>query len=91
MQIDLNADLGEGGAFDAELMTLTTSANVCCGLHAGDANTIWKTLELAKAAGVTAGAHPGFADREHFGRRELAVTPDDVFRLCMYQLGALGE
>ena len=91
MQIDLNADLGEGGAFDAELMTLVTSANVCCGLHAGDPGTIWTTLELAKAAGVTVGAHPGFADREHFGRRENAVTDEDVFRLCLYQLGALGE
>jgi 5-oxoprolinase (ATP-hydrolysing) subunit A len=90
MQIDLNADLGEGAAFDAELMPLVTSANVCCGLHAGDPNTIWKTLELAKAHNVAVGAHPGFADREHFGRREFTVTPSDVEALCREQLLTLG-
>ncbi|HJZ59478.1 MAG TPA: 5-oxoprolinase subunit PxpA [Gemmataceae bacterium] len=89
MEIDLNADLGEGAGFDAELMPLISSANVCCGLHAGDPGVIWTTLELAKKHGVAVGAHPGYADREHFGRRELAVTGDDVFRSCQYQLGAL--
>lgn len=89
--IDLNADLGEGAGFDAELMPLVTSANVCCGLHAGDPDTVWKTLELAKLHGVTVGAHPGYFDREHFGRRERDATPQDVFRLCVYQLAAIRE
>jgi UPF0271 protein len=89
MEIDLNADLGEGAGFDAELMPLITSANVCCGLHAGDPATVWATLELARAHGVAVGAHPGYADREHFGRRELPVNHNDVFRLCQYQLGGL--
>lgn len=87
MEIDLNADLGEGAGFDAELMPLITSANVCCGLHAGGPNEIARTLTLAKQFGVTVGAHPGYADREHFGRRELA--DQDIVALCVYQIGAL--
>ena len=72
MDIDLNCDLGEGCAFDAELMPLITSANVACGFHAGDPGTAATSLRLAKQHGVQVGAHPGFPDREHFGRRELA-------------------
>ncbi len=89
MQIDLNADLGEGAGFDAELMPLVTSANICCGLHAGDPAVISATLELAVRHGATIGAHPGYADREHFGRRDFAFRPDDVVALVAYQLGAL--
>ena len=68
MQIDLNCDLGEGCPHDAELMPLITSANVSCGFHAGDAHIARQTLSLAERHQVQAGAHPGFADREHFGR-----------------------
>jgi UPF0271 protein len=89
MQIDLNSDLGEGCAADAELMTLITSANVCCGFHAGDAATARAALSLAKQHGVQVGAHPGYADREHFGRRELDLGEQDLFDLCVYQIGAL--
>lgn len=89
VEIDLNADLGEGAGFDAELMPLITSANVCCGLHAGGPAEIARTLVLAKQYGVVIGAHPGYADREHFGRVEQALPSDDVFTLCRYQLGAL--
>jgi len=89
MEIDLNADLGEGAGFDAELMPLVTSANVCCGLHAGGPSEIAKTLALANKFGVAVGAHPGYADREHFGRRELALSNQDLVSLCIYQLGAL--
>ena len=67
MEIDLNADLGEGAGFDAELMPLVTSANVCCGLHAGGPSEIVKTLVLANQWGVAVGAHPGYADRERQG------------------------
>ncbi|MBP3958879.1 LamB/YcsF family protein [Gemmata sp. G18] len=89
MEIDLNADLGEGAGFDAELMPLITSANVCCGAHAGGPNEIASTLALAKQFGVTIGAHPGYADREHFGRRELDLTSGEIAHGCLYQLGAL--
>jgi UPF0271 protein len=89
VEIDLNADLGEGAGFDAELMPLVTSANVCCGLHAGGPTEIAKTLLLADRHGVTIGAHPGYADREHFGRRELNLGNRELVALCVYQLGAL--
>jgi UPF0271 protein len=89
MHIDLNADLGEGAAADTELLALVTSANVCGGLHAGTTNGIASTIRAAHERGVTVGAHPGFADPAHFGRAEQAVSPDDVFALIVYQLGAL--
>jgi UPF0271 protein len=89
MQIDLNADLGEGAGFDAELMPLITSANICCGLHAGGPGEIARTLALANKHGVAIGAHPGYADREHFGRRELKLDNRELISLCVYQLGAL--
>jgi UPF0271 protein len=90
MDIDLNADLGEGAGTDAELMPLVTSANVCCGLHAGGPGEIARTLVLAHRFGATIGAHPGYADREHFGRRELQLANQELLALCVYQLGALG-
>jgi UPF0271 protein len=89
MFIDLNADLGEGTGFDAELLPLVTSANVCCGLHAGGPAEIAHTLRLAHEYGVTVGAHPGYADRENFGRREQYLADPELLALCLYQLGAL--
>jgi len=89
MHIDLNADLGEGAGADLELLELVTSANVCGGLHAGTASGIAGTIATAQARGVVVGAHPGFADRANFGRTEQPVSPDDVFALVVYQLGAL--
>lgn len=89
MNIDLNADLGEGAGFDAELMPLITSANVCCGWHAGGPEAIAATLRLAKQYRVALGAHPGFADREHFGRKEFDLTPREIANCCLYQIGAL--
>src|SRR5436853_7880264 len=89
MIIDLNSDLGEGCGLDAELMPLVTSANICCGFHAGDAATAHAALKLAAKHGVQVGAHPGFPDREHFGRRVLSLTPDEIFELCLYHVGAL--
>lgn len=68
IRIDLNADLGEGCAFDAELLSVVTSCNIACGGHAGDAETMRTALTLAKEAGVNAGVHPSFPDRENFGR-----------------------
>jgi UPF0271 protein len=89
MEIDLNCDLGEGCPYDAELMPLITSANVACGFHAGDAGTARSTIEAAARHGVQVGAHPGFPDREHFGRRELERSPREIFDDCVYQIGAL--
>ena len=89
MDIDLNADLGEGAGFDAELMPLITSANVCCGLHAGGPLEIRATLELARQHRVVVGAHPGYHDRDGFGRRELALTGQQLLDLCIYQISAL--
>lgn len=89
MEIDLNSDLGEGCGADAELMPLLTSANVSCGFHAGDAATAHAALTLAARYGVRVGAHPGYADREHFGRREQSLSEDAIYELCLYQVGAL--
>jgi UPF0271 protein len=89
MEIDLNCDLGEGGACDAELMPLITSANIACGFHAGDPATAYAALTATARHGVQAGAHPAFPDREHFGRRELARPEPQVFEDCVYQIGAL--
>jgi UPF0271 protein len=89
MDIDLNCDLGEGCAHDAELLALITSANISCAAHAGDPSTAAATLALAAGHGVHAGAHPGFSDREHFGRRELARSAQEIYDDCVYQVGAL--
>jgi 5-oxoprolinase (ATP-hydrolysing) subunit A len=89
MDIDLNSDLGEGCGLDGEIMPLVTSANICCGMHAGDYATSFAALGLAGRDGVAVGAHPGYEDREHFGRRELELSEDQVFFLCLYQVGGL--
>jgi UPF0271 protein len=89
MRVDLNCDLGEGCGTDAELMGLITSANICCGFHAGDAGTADATVALAAGHGVRIGAHPGYADREHFGRRELILPPEQLRAEILYQVSAL--
>jgi UPF0271 protein len=77
-RVDLNADVGEGAGYDADLIPLVTSVNVACGGHAGDENVIAATVRLAAAHGVTVGAHPSFPDREGFGRREISLEPDEL-------------
>jgi UPF0271 protein len=89
MHVDLNADLGEGAPDDAELLSLVTSANIACGGHAGDARLMQATVRAALARGVAVGAHPSYADREHFGRRELQLDPDEVRAEVLCQVGAL--
>src|SRR5918911_109942 len=89
MDIDLNCDLGEGCPYDAELMPLITSANIACGFHAGDPSTAHTALAAALRHGVQAGAHPSFPDREHFGRRDMLRSEQQVFDDCVYQIGAL--
>ena len=92
-RIDLNCDLGEGAGHDAELMPLITSASIACGAHAGDEATMRETVALALEYGVAIGAHPGFADRGHFGRREIGLSPrqaGDLVRGQILRLRALG-
>lgn len=90
-RIDLNCDLGEGAGHDAELMTMITSANIACGGHAGDEDTMRETCLLAWQHGVALGAHPGFEDRDNFGRREMPVTPKQVADLVFSQTRILQE
>lgn len=90
MLIDLSADLGEGdAAIDQSLMPLISSANIACGLHAGNADSIAATIALAVQHGVAVGAHPGYDDREYFGRRRHELSVDSVRSLVLYQLGAI--
>jgi 5-oxoprolinase (ATP-hydrolysing) subunit A len=93
--VDLNCDLGESfGPWrmgdDGAMLSLVTSANVACGFHAGDPDTMFETAVLAKAKGVAIGAHPGFADLAGFGRRViLGDSLAQIERMVAYQIGAL--
>lgn len=92
--IDLNADLGEGfGPWamgdDGTMLTLVSSANVACGGHAGDTETMFRTLSTAAANGVAVGAHPGYVDRAGFGRRIIPMSLDEIGRMVVAQIGAL--
>ena len=92
--IDLNADLGESfGAYrigeDEALIRVISSANVACGVHAGDALTAWRTLQACVAAGVAVGAHVGHRDLYGFGRRELQISPEEAYAETLYQIGSL--
>lgn len=93
-QIDLNSDLGESfGPWrmgdDAAMLSVVTSANIACGGHASDPETMFETLCLARQSGVTIGAHPGYNDREGFGRRIIPMTPAEIGRMVAAQIGAL--
>jgi UPF0271 protein len=93
-RIDLNVDAGESyGAWrmsdDAALFAAVSSANLACGFHAGDPLTIRRSLRLALDAGVAVGAHPGLPDLSGFGRRPMALSPDEIYADTLYQLGAM--
>lgn len=91
MRIDLNADVGEECGQDAALMHCVTSANVACGLHAGNHAVMRETVRLAHTHGVSVGAHPGFDDREHFGRRDLQLPPQQITDLVVRQIDTLAD
>ncbi len=74
---------------DAAMLDVVTSANIACGGHAGDPEVMHATLRAAAARGVMVGAHPGFEDREGFGRRVIPMTPDAITRMVAAQIGAL--
>jgi UPF0271 protein len=89
--VDLNADVGEGCGQDVALMPLVSSANIACGLHAGDEGTMREAVQLARDNGVAIGAHPSFADRDHFGRREMTLAAPDLHECIVAQLRSLAE
>jgi len=96
LSIDLNCDMGESTHLwpydiekDKTLLTYVSSINLACGFHAGDANTMHQLAAAAMEAGVAVGAHPGFADRENFGRTNLLLPPAAIYDLVIYQIGAL--
>jgi UPF0271 protein len=94
VKIDVNCDMGEGfGTWgkgkDAELINYVSSVNIACGFHAGDASTMRKTVKLAIEKNVRIGAHPGYPDLQGFGRRNMNLSPQEVYDICVYQIGAL--
>jgi 5-oxoprolinase (ATP-hydrolysing) subunit A len=93
LQIDLNSDMGEGfGAWrmgdDEAILDIVSSANVACGLHAGDPEIMARTFSMARQRGVNVGAHPGFPDLWGFGRRIIPFSKGEIERLVAYQIGA---
>ena len=94
MDIDLNADLGEGfGPWrmgeDEALLDIVSSANVACGFHAGDPIIMDRTVRMARDRGVDVGAHVGFPDLLGFGRRPMQIEPKELVAYVLYQLSAL--
>ncbi|WP_316839999.1 5-oxoprolinase subunit PxpA [Pedobacter gandavensis] len=94
LTVDLNCDMGEGfGAFDigndAAIMPFVSSVNIACGFHAGDPAVMKKTVRLAISHGVAIGAHPGLPDLQGFGRRTMAISPEEAYDMVIYQVGAL--
>jgi UPF0271 protein len=92
--IDLNCDMGEAfGNYpmpnDTTLMDYITSANIACGYHAGDPETMQQTVALAIKKGVAIGAHPGLPDLQGFGRREMKISANEAYQMTLYQIGAL--
>ncbi|KAJ7200824.1 lactam utilization protein lamb [Mycena pura] len=95
LKATVNCDMGEGFSLytiadDAALMETIHLANIACGFHAGDFATMSATVACAKSNGVRVGAHPSLPDRQGFGRREMAIEPDDLHACFVYQIGALG-
>jgi UPF0271 protein len=84
--IDLNCDMGEGMGNDGDIMPFVSSANIACGYHAGDSDTMHKTVELALKHDMAIGAHPSFADKENFGRLEQTLQPQQVYDLVAEQI-----
>jgi 5-oxoprolinase (ATP-hydrolysing) subunit A len=94
--IDLNCDMGESTSLwpysvekDFQLLRFISSMNLACGYHAGDAHTMHELIDAALEHNVAIGAHPGFLDRENFGRTNMALSPVKIYDIVLYQLGAL--
>jgi 5-oxoprolinase (ATP-hydrolysing) subunit A len=94
VRVDLNCDMGESyGSYtigdDAAIMPFVSSVNIACGFHGGDPSVMRATVRAAAAHHVAIGAHPGLPDLAGFGRREMAVSPQEVYDMTAYQVGAL--
>ena len=89
--IDINCDIGEGTGNDEQLMPFTSSASIACGYHAGDEQTMQHTVDLCLKYNVAIGAHPSFADKEHFGRIEINLSPEEAYRLIIIQVDSLSK
>ena len=94
MRMDINCDMGESfGAYrvgnDYEILDYVTSINVACGFHAGDPMIMRQTVKHAIEKGVKIGAHPGYPDLQGFGRRNMDFTPEEIYNMIIYQVGAL--
>lgn len=89
--VDINCDLGEGMTTDAQVIPLITSANVACGWHAGSPEIMRQTVKLAKEYGIRVGAHPGFDDKENFGRTEVIMSAADIEEMTRLQVKALAD
>ena len=89
--IDLNADLGEGGPCDAELLMIVSSCNIACGGHAGDEKSMRETVALAISNDVAIGAHPSYPDRDGFGRRSAYLTGDELRDSIIAQITTLNS
>ncbi|WRT67556.1 uncharacterized protein IL334_004528 [Kwoniella shivajii] len=93
-KVEINVDCGEAfglweGGPDEELMPLIDAANIACGGHAGDPVIMRRTVALAKRYGIKIGAHPGFPDKTGFGRRLIAMSPEQAYAEMLFQVGAL--
>jgi len=91
--VDVNCDMGEGfGIYslgqDRKLLRFVSSVNIACGFHAGDPSVMRETIAMAKEANVSIGAHPGYPDLQGFGRRQMQLTPNEVYDLVVYQVAA---
>jgi UPF0271 protein len=90
-RIDINADLGEGYGTDEALLGIVTSANIACGFHAGDAETMRNVSRVAAQNKVSVGAHPSFDDLGNFGRTLIRMSMDELESLVAYQIGVVAE
>ena len=89
--MQINCDLGEGIGNDAELMPYIDEANIACGFHAGDAFTMRETVALCIRYKVKIGAHPSYLDRENFGRKEIELSPEEIYLLVKKQIEILNH
>jgi len=87
--IDINCDLGEGVGNDELIMPYISSANIACGYHAGDENTMKQTVELCKKYNVAVGAHPSYPDRGNFGRTDMLLHPGEIYEMIVKQINSL--
>ena len=89
LTVDINCDMGEGIGHDEAIMPFISSANIACGYHAGDEETMKQTIRLALEKKVSIGAHPSFFDRKNFGRVEMNLRVDEIYDLVILQLRAI--